>query len=64
MNDRSNLHDLPLAERGLMALKEAVAEMIEDHIRKGLPIYIWRDGKVVEVSAEELRASRSTNPGS
>jgi hypothetical protein len=27
-----------------------------DHARRGLPIYIWRDGKVVELSGEELRA--------
>jgi hypothetical protein len=47
--------DLPLAERGLMALKAAVKNVIEEHARAGLPVYIWRDGKVVAVPAEELR---------
>jgi hypothetical protein len=27
-----------------------------DHARQGLPIYIWREGKVTELSPEELRA--------
>jgi len=38
-----------------MAVKAAVEKVIEAHIRDGRPIYIWRDGKVVEVSAQELR---------
>jgi len=51
-----NILDLPLEERALMALKEAVDEVIESRARAGLPLYIWRDGKVVAVPAEELRA--------
>jgi hypothetical protein len=51
-----NILDLPMEERALMALKEAVDEVIEEHIREGLPLYIWRDGKVVAVPPEELRA--------
>ena len=39
-----------------MALKAAVEKVMEEHARNGLPIYIWRDGKVVDISAEELRA--------
>ena len=55
-----NILDLPLEERALMALEAAVEEVIEDHAREGLPLYIWRDGKVVAVPAEELReGSRS-----
>jgi hypothetical protein len=50
-----NILDLPLEVRALMALKEAVDEVIEDRIRLGLPLYIWRDGKVVAVPPEELR---------
>lgn len=54
----ANLLELPMEVRAEMALKEAVEEVIEDHIRSGRPIHIWRDGKVVEVAAEELRAQR------
>ena len=51
-----NLLELPLEERAEMALKAAVDKVIEEHAREGLPIYIWRDGKVVAMSLEELRA--------
>jgi saccharopine dehydrogenase-like NADP-dependent oxidoreductase len=38
-----------------MALREAVREALEEKARLGLPAYIWRDGKVVAVSPEEIR---------
>jgi hypothetical protein len=50
-----NVLDLPMEERALMALEAAVEKLIEEHAREGLPLYIWRDGKVVAVPAEELR---------
>lgn len=50
-----NVLELPLEERAEMALKAAVEKVMEEHAREGLPIYIWLDGRVVEVSAEELR---------
>jgi demethoxyubiquinone hydroxylase (CLK1/Coq7/Cat5 family) len=46
---------LPLLERAAMAMKAAVETVIEEHVREGLPLYIWRDGKVVAVPAKELR---------
>jgi hypothetical protein len=46
---------LPLAERALIAFQDAVAGVIEEHARLGLPLYIWRDGKVVAISAKEAR---------
>jgi len=51
----TNILELPLSERGLLALKAAVEKAIEEHAREGLPMYIWRDGEVVAVPAEELR---------
>ncbi len=51
-----NVLELPIAERGLMALKAALKNVIEEHAREGLPMYTWRDGSVVEVPPDELRA--------
>jgi hypothetical protein len=51
-----NVVGLAMSERGLMALKVAVKKAIEEHARKGLPMYVWRDGKVVEIPPDELRA--------
>jgi hypothetical protein len=52
---------LPLEERAEIAFKVAVAKAIDEHARLGLPIYIWRDGKVVELSPEEVRKLQKSN---
>jgi len=46
---------LPLHKRAEIAFKIAVAKAIDEHARLGLPIYVWRDGRVVELSPEEVR---------
>ena len=50
-----DVFELPLLERAALAMKAAIEKVIEEHAREGLPLYIWRDGKVVAVPAEELR---------
>jgi hypothetical protein len=50
-----NVLDLPLHERALMALEAAVEGVMEEHARAGRPVYVMRDGNVVEITAEELR---------
>jgi hypothetical protein len=52
---------LPLEERAEIAFKVAVAKAIDEHARLGLPIYIWRHGKVVELSPEEVRKLQKSN---
>jgi hypothetical protein len=54
-----NILDLPLLDRAAMAMKAAVEKVVEEHAREGLPLHIWRDGKVVAVPAEELRNGSS-----
>lgn len=51
----TNVLELPLEQRAEMALKAALERVIVEHARQGLPICVWRDGKVVEVPREELR---------
>jgi len=43
-----------LAYRAEEALRKAVAEAIAEHRRNGIPIAIWRDGKVVRIPAEQI----------
>jgi len=50
----ANVLELPLHERALMALEAAVERVWEEHAREGLPIYVLHNGKIVEVSPEEL----------
>ncbi len=54
---------LPLEKRAEIAFKEAVEEVIDEHARLGLPLYIWRDGKVVGLSAEEIRNDSAASQG-
>lgn len=51
-----NVLELPLEVRAEMAFKVAVEKVIVEHARQGWPFYIWRDGKVIEMPLEELRA--------
>ncbi|HXY24381.1 MAG TPA: hypothetical protein VEI73_07000 [Candidatus Acidoferrum sp.] len=50
-----NVLDLPLLDRAQMAMKAGVEKVIEEHAREGLPLYLWRDGKVIAVPAKELQ---------
>ena len=52
----ANVLQLPLEVRAEMAFRAAVEESIIEHARQGVPMYIWRGGKTVERSPEELRA--------
>jgi hypothetical protein len=52
----ANVLQLPLKQRAEMALKAAVEKVYIERARQGLPISIWRDGKIVELSPEEVRA--------
>lgn len=52
-----NVLDLPLLDRAEMAMKAALEKVIEEHAREGLPLYLWRDGKVVAVPAHQLPES-------
>ena len=51
---REDIRDLPLKVKAEMALKEAVAEAIAEHKRRGNSIALWRDGKVVVIPPEEI----------
>jgi hypothetical protein len=51
----SNVLDLPLTVRAQMALRAAYEKIVVDHAREGRPIYVWENGKVVEMSPEQLK---------
>ena len=59
-NDTNRSQDLlTVLREGVLveqALQKAARQAIADHKREGLPLAIWRDGKVAWVSAEELEA--------
>ncbi|GEM_PF-2896467 len=55
MSEASNQRSAcELQKQALIALRSAVGGVMREHIRLGLPIHIWRDGKVVEISPDEV----------
>jgi hypothetical protein len=52
---------LPLERRAEIAFKIAVAKAVNEHLRLGLPVYIWRNGKVVDLSPKKARSSKRLN---
>ena len=51
---KKGFRDIPLRIKAEMALKEAVAEAIAEHKRRGYPIAVWSDGKVVLIPPDEI----------
>ena len=51
---RSKRTPFLLAYKAEEALRKAVAEAIAEHRRNGVPIAIWRNGKVVRIPAVQI----------
>lgn len=51
---RSKRTPFLLAYKAEEALRKAVAEAIAEHRRNGVPIAIWRNGKVVRIPADQI----------
>jgi hypothetical protein len=54
MKKASKSSSMPLAYRAEEALRKAVADAIAEHRRNGVPIAIWRNGKVVRIPADQI----------
>jgi hypothetical protein len=37
-----------LTEKAVAAMKRAIAQVVEDHRRRGKPLAVWKDGRVVQ----------------
>ena len=51
---KQSIKNIPMEERPLEALKEAVKEVVERHKRTGRPLAVWKNGRVVKIPASEL----------
>lgn len=43
-----------LQAKAFKALKEAVREVVREHKRSGRPLAVWRNGRVVKISASQV----------
>jgi len=50
--------DLPLEQRALLALRAAARKAIAEDRKLGLPVYIWRNGRVEELAAPAPRTRK------
>jgi hypothetical protein len=55
--------NMSLGDMAEEALRKAVARVVEEHRKSGEPLAVWRDGKVVRVSADQLQGYEEP-PGS
>jgi hypothetical protein len=58
---RGRILRLPLEKRAEMAFREAVDEVIAEHARLGLPLYVGRNSKVVKLSPNKVRGLSRSN---
>lgn len=52
--EKSTKKTLSLGEKAEKALRSAVKKAITEHKRAGVPMVIWRNGKVVKIPPEKL----------
>ena len=51
---------LTLTQKAMQALTEAVAKVVEEHRRRGIPLAVWRNGRAVSIPATEAGVLRET----
>ena len=47
-----------IEEKAMLALKDAVKEVIARHKKTGRPLAVWKNGKVQHISAKEAMRQR------
>jgi len=45
---------ISLQEKAVLAMKSAIREVVEKHKKYGRPLAIWKNGRVVRVSARAI----------
>jgi len=57
MNKKYSKVSIPkIAEK---AIKEAFKEVVKENKKAGLPLIVWKDGKVVKIPLEKLKKTGS-----
>jgi len=61
--ERKRVERLPVQRRAELALREAVDEVISEHARLGLPLFVGKNGRVVKLSPRKVRDLSRSNHG-
>ena len=46
--------EITLQDKAVLAMKSAIRQVVEEHKKTGRPLAIWKNGKMVRVSANKL----------
>ena len=46
---------MTILDKAEAAMKKAVREVVADHKKSGRPLSIWKNGRVVKVSAKKIK---------
>ena len=57
--NKKNSAKLTLGQKAEKALKEAVRDVIRKHKNDGLPLVVWKDGKVVKIPPQKMKRRHS-----
>ena len=52
---KRNIKKMTLHDKAKCAMEEAVQKVVEQHKKLGLPLAVWKNGKVVYLSAKNLK---------
>jgi len=52
--------NISIAKKAARALHDAMANVVAENRRFGLPVILWRNGKVVRVPAGKVKAPRAS----
>ena len=44
-----------LDKKAEKAMREAVKKVVEEHKKSGLPLAVWKEGKVINISAKKVK---------
>ena len=59
--EHKRVERLSLQQRAELALREAVDEVISEHARLGLPLFVGKNGRVVKLSLRKVRELSRSN---
>ena len=46
--------EISIQDKAVLAMKSAIRQVVEEHKKSGRPLAIWKNGKMVRVSASKL----------
>jgi len=46
---------IKLHKKAVKAMREAVRDVVKEHRKSGIPLAVWKNGKVARISAKKIK---------